>query len=57
MFKVAQICSRRAASSLVLAEVNGSGELQAGSLSAITAASKIGGDVAVLGKYTNIISS
>lgn len=49
MFKIARaIGSRRAASSLVVAEVNAAGELQAGSLSAITAAGKIGGDVSVL---------
>jgi len=38
----------RAASSLVLAEVNAAGELQASSLSAISAASKFGGDISVV---------
>jgi len=50
MFKIARtICTRRAASSLVLAEVNAAGELQAASLSAVTAAGKVGGDISVLG--------
>jgi len=38
----------RAASTLVLAEVNGAGELQASTMSSVTAASQLGGDVAVL---------
>jgi len=38
----------RAASSLVLAEVNAAGELQASSLSAISAASKFGSDISVV---------
>jgi len=39
---------RRSASNLVLAEVNAAGELQAGSLSAITAAQQIGGDITAI---------
>jgi electron transfer flavoprotein alpha subunit len=38
----------RAASTLVLAEVNGAGELQASTLSSVTAAAQLGGDVSVL---------
>jgi len=45
---VRKVAINRAASSLVLAEVNGAGELQASTLSAITAASELGGDVSVL---------
>ena len=45
---VRRIATQRSASSLVLAEVNGAGELQASTLSAITAASELGGDVSVL---------
>jgi electron transfer flavoprotein alpha subunit len=45
---VRRIATQRTASSLVLAEVNGAGELQASTLSAITAASELGGDVSVL---------
>jgi len=48
MLKAVRRFSPRHASSLVLAEVNGAGELQASSLSAISAASKFGGDISVL---------
>lgn len=48
MLKAVRRFSPRHASSLVLAEVNGAGELQASSLSAIAAASKFGGDISVL---------
>ena len=43
---------RRSASNLVLAEVNAAGELQAGSLSAITAAQQIGGDITAIGIFS-----
>ena len=45
---VRNFACRRAASSLVVAEVNGAGELQPATMSAITAASELGGDVSVL---------
>jgi len=48
MLKAARCLNLRQASSLVLAEVNGAGELQASSLSAITAASNFGADISVL---------
>jgi electron transfer flavoprotein alpha subunit len=48
MLKAVRRFSPRHASSLVLAEVNGAGELQASSLSAISAASKFGDDISVL---------
>jgi len=48
MLKAVRRFSPRHASSLVLAEVNGAGELQASSLSAIAAASKFGEDISVL---------
>jgi len=48
MLRAVRRFSPRHASSLVLAEVNGAGELQASSLSAIAAASKFGEDISVL---------
>jgi len=45
---VRKFASQRAASTLVLAEVNSAGELQGTTHSAITAASELGGDVHVL---------
>ena len=48
---------RRSASNLVLTEVNAAGELQAGSLSAITAAQQIGGDITAIGIFTLNLSA
>jgi hypothetical protein len=46
---VRRVAFSRAASSLVLADVNASGELQASTFSSISAAQALGGDISVLG--------